>query len=390
MTTTLPRWRQELVNSIRNIEQLKEIIHLTKKEEEKIREVVKQYQMLITPYYISLINPDDPEDPLKRLVVPSGEELSEEGVFDTSGESDNTKISGLQHKYEKTVLLLPTPVCASYCRYCFRKRFTTGSFSKQETNIDWSSAFNYLKSHQEINNVLITGGDPLILPNDKLDYILSNLHKIEHIKIIRFGTKFPAFNPFRLLDTKFLGIISKYSLPEKKIYIVAHFDHPRELTPVSIASLEAVMKAGAQVVNQTVFHKGINDNPEILRELFNKLADAGVIPYYLFQLRPVRGSMQYSLPLIEGIKIFNHARKHLSGLARQVRYIMSHYTGKLEILGFEKRKVTSTSKIILRYHSSRNEKQVGKIFSVPVKNNSFWLNDFRRLKEGKTISLNRR
>ncbi len=384
MTIILPRWRQELVNSIRTIEQLKKIISISKDEEEKIWEVIKHYQMSITPYYASLMNPEDPEDPLKKIVVPSGEELSEDGNFDTSGESDNTKVQGLQHKYEKTVLLLPTPVCTSYCRYCFRKRFTTGSFTKQETNIDWNGAFDYLRNHQEVNNVLITGGDPLILSNKKLDYILSNLRKTDHIKIIRLGTKFPAFNPFRLLDPEFLDMISKYSLLGKKIYIVAHFDHPRELTPESLAGLEAVMKAGAQVVNQTVFHKGINDNPETLRDLFNKLADAGVIPYYLFQLRPVKGSMRYRLPLIEGIKIFNHARKHLNGLARQVRYIMSHFTGKIEVLGFN----MNISKIILKYHSSRNENVVGRIFSVSTNNNLFWLNDFPKLGLLKTIKLN--
>lgn len=377
MAATLPRWRWELVNSIRTIEQLKKIISLRKDEEKKIKEVIKHYQMSITPYYAGLINPEDPEDPLKKIVIPSGGELSEEGDFDTSGESDNTKIPGLQHKYEKTVLFLPTSVCTSYCRYCFRKRFTTGSFTKQEANIDWNGAFDYLRNHPEVNNVLITGGDPLILSNDKLDYVLSNLRKINHIKIIRLGTKFPAFNPFRLLDLEFLDMISKYSLPGKKIYIVAHFDHPRELTPDALAGLEAVMKAGAQVVNQTVFHKGVNDNPETLRNLFSKLADAGVIPYYLFQLRPVKGSMQYRLHLIEGINIFNQARKHLNGLARQVRYVMSHFTGKIEILGFDKN--DEPSKIILRYHSSRNENVVGRIFSIPADNSRFWLNNFPKL-----------
>lgn len=372
MPTELPRWKMELINSIKSIDQLKKFIPLDADEEEKLRKVIKRYQMSITPYYAGLINPHDPNDPLRKIVVPSGDELSEEGDFDTSGEKDNTKVPGLQHKYEKTAIFLLTPVCPSYCRYCFRKRFTTGPFTKQETNVDWDQAFDYLKNHPEINNVLITGGDPLILPNEQLDYILSNLRRIKHIRIIRLGTKFPAFNPFRLLDPGFLELVSKYSLPGKKIYLVSHFDHPRELTPESLSCLGAVMKAGAQVVNQTVFHKGINDSPETLRDLFNKLADAGIVPYYLFQLRPVKGSMKYRLPLMEGINIFNQARKHLNGLARQVRYVMSHYTGKIEVLGYENEE--NAKKILLRYHSSRNEERVGKIFSVPAGNDLFWLN----------------
>ena len=371
----LKRWEEEIRGAIRTVDGLKKIISLTKEEEEKLPLILQSYKMAITPYYAGLIDPTDPEDPIKKLVVPSVEELKDDGgYFDTSGEADNTKIRGLQHKYKKTALLLPTPICASYCRYCFRKRFTTGSLNKMEASVDWENAFKYLREHKEINNVLITGGDPLILSNQKLEFIFENIRQIDHIKIIRIGTKFPAFNPFRLMDEDFLDLIRRYSLPEKRIYIVSHFDHPRELTKEAIDCIDGVIKAGAHVINQTVFHKGINDDPFVLRELFSRLAEAGIAPYYLFQLRPVKGSLRYRIPISEGIKIFEEAKKDLSGLARRVRYAMSHYTGKIEILGSHK--FGRKEMIILKYHSNRDENLVGSIFSVPMNKIGCWLDDF--------------
>jgi lysine 2,3-aminomutase len=371
-------WKQEVARSIRTVEQLKNYVKLTQEEEEKLPVVLQKFQMAITPYYAKLMDPNDPQDPIKKLVVPSVDELKEEGYYDTSGEEDNIKVNGLQHKYKNTVLLLPTPVCTSYCRYCFRKRFTTGKLAKKETIVDWENAIPYLQEHKEVDNVLITGGDPLILSNEKLDEILGNLRLIDHIKIIRIGTKFPAFNPFRLMDEGFLELIRKYSLPDKKIYIVAHFDHPRELTKEAIDAIDKVIKAGAHVINQAVFHKGINDNPDTLRELFKKLADSGIAPYYLFQLRPVKGSLQYRIPIKQGLEIFEESKKGLSGLARRVRYAMSHYTGKIEIFG--KVVVNGEEKLILKYHSCRDENMVGKILMVPLKENCYWLEDFINFK----------
>ncbi len=379
------RWKQEICKSIRTIDQLRQVIKLTKEEEGQLPEILKTYQMAITPYYARLINPNDPNDPIRHLVVPNvAEGKEDQGYFDTSGEEDNIKVNGLQHKYRSTALLLPTPVCASYCRYCFRKRFTTGKLAKQETNVDWENAFEYIKEHTEVDNVLITGGDPLILPNEKLDYILTSLRAIGHIKAIRIGTKFPAFNPFRISDEGFLQLLRKHSLPDRRVYIVSHFDHPRELTSESFDCIERATKAGAHWINQAVLHKGINDNPVTLRQLFRKLADAGVVPYYLFQLRPVKGSLQHRVPIKQGIRIFNDARKGLSGLAKQVRYVMSHYTGKIEIVGTSRTQDAGGRReemLILRYLSCRDEHNVGETFLVLMNDNGCWLEDFMETEE---------
>ena len=213
-----------------------------------------------------------------------------------------------------------------------------------------------------------------MLVNEKLDFILSQLRTVDHIKIIRLGTKLPAFNPFRILDDSFLELIKRYSLPDRRIYIVAHYDHPRELTAESLECLDKAIKAGAHIINQAVLHRGINDDPDVLRELFRRLADAGVAPYYLFQMRPVKGSLHYRVPIAEGLRIFEESKKGLGGLARTVRYAMSHYTGKIEIFGT----IVQDGKenLILKYHSCRDEEDVGKIFTVPLNDEACWLDDF--------------
>ena len=367
----VPRWKHELRNSIRTIDDLKKKVKLTEEEEIKLSEVIRIFPMQITPYYFNLINWKDPKDPLRKMVIPTIDELSREGSLDTSKEREITMLRGVQHKYSPTALFLISDACASYCRFCFRKRLRIGGPTEViEHQKHLKKALGYLRKHKEIDNVLLTGGDPLMLSDEWLDFILRELRKIKHIKIIRIGTRTPAYLPYRIIeDLKLRKIISKYNKKDKRIYFIVHFNHPRELTKEAITSLKLLIEEGILIKNQTVLLKGINDNPKIIRDLFNKLTYIGVAPYYLFQCRPVRGSKIFQVKLKEGYSIFEEAKKEMSGLAKTARYIMSHSTGKIEIVGIR------DDKIYLKYHQAKNPKDIGKFFSLKLKKNALWFDD---------------
>ena len=283
-------------------------------------------------YYQSLIDWNDPNDPIKRIIMPDLQELNEWGELDASNEEKYTKVRGLEHKYTSTALLLVNEVCAAYCRFCFRKRLFMNE--NDEVTKDISEGLEYIKNNKEINNVLLTGGDPLVMSTSKLEPIIKQIREIDHVQIIRIGTKVPAFNPFRILnDPSLLEMFKTYSTDEKKIYIMAHFNHPRELTPEAIEGLNLLMKSEVSLVNQTPMVKGVNDDPEVLAELFSKLSYIGVPPYYVFLCRPTLGNETYSVPVERGYEIFEKSRTLCSGLAKRARLVMSHESGKIEAVG---------------------------------------------------------
>lgn len=311
---------------------LEQIPQLSRREKHRLQEVSEKFVFRTNDYYQSLINWDDPHDPIRRIVMPDVQELDDWGQLDASNEERYTKVRGLEHKYTSTALLLVNEVCAAYCRFCFRKRLFMND--NDEVTKDISEGLTYIQTHKEITNVLLTGGDPLIMSTSKLEPIISKLREIEHVQVIRIGTKVPAFNPFRILnDPSLLEMIHTHSGNDKKIYIMAHFNHVRELTPQAIGGLNLLMQAGAIVVNQTPLIRGVNDSPEALAELFNKLSFIGVPPYYVFLCRPTLGNHTYSVPIEEGYRIFEEARSRCSGLAKRARLVMSHETGKIEFIG---------------------------------------------------------
>ena len=270
---------------IKYLTKLEQIPQLTESEREEMQQVNDKFVFRTNDYYQSLIDWDDPNDPIKRIIMPDVEELNEWGELDASNEEKYTKVHGLEHKYTSTALLLVNEVCAAYCRFCFRKRLFMNE--NDEVTKDISQGLEYIKNNKEINNVLLTGGDPLILSTSKLEPIIQQLREIDHVKIIRIGTKVPAFNPFRIInDPSLLEMFRKYSTAQKKIYIMAHFNHPRELTSQAIDGLNALMDSGVTLVNQTPMVKGVNDDPDVLAELFSKLSFIGVPPYYVFLCRP--------------------------------------------------------------------------------------------------------
>jgi len=357
-------------NSICTIEQLKNFIDLSPKEEKKLKQITNKHPMCVTPYYMSLIDWDDPDDPIRKMAIPSLNELNLQGSYDTSGEAENTKMSGLQHKYQETALILATNKCAMYCRHCFRKRLV--GLQTKEILERLEDAAEYIKQHEHINNVLVTGGDPLVLENGIIEQILSILSELPQIKFIRFGSRAPVTFPSRFEDDELLSILSRYSRPDRRIYVVTQFNHPNEITKQSIKAVDNLIKSGVIVNNQAVLLKGVNDNPVTLVNLLNSLVSIGVNPYYIFQCRPVKRVKQnFQVPLCKGIEIIEKAKEHCNGHSKRFKYIMSHITGKIEILGI------FDDEVYFKYHQAKNRENLGKIFKRPVDENACWLDDFK-------------
>jgi KamA family protein len=364
------QWRNELKHNIHSIEELQEYTKLSAKEKEKLQKVVDKHPMSVTRYYLSLIDWSDPDDPIRKMVIPSEEELNLMGSYDPSNEKANTKMPGLQHKYAPTALILATNRCPMYCRYCFRKRLV--GLSTEEIMRRFSRAVEYIESHTEINNVLISGGDPFMLSTKVIAGFLERLAPIEHLDFIRFGTRVPVTFPQRILSDKSLvDLLREYTRSGKKrVYIVTQFNHPREFTEDSAAAIRSLTEAGLTISNQLALLKGVNDDPNILADVHSKLTEIGVNPYYVFQCRPVkRVKSRFQLPLYKGIKIVNDASKLLNGHSKRFRYVMSHTTGKIEILGI------IDDKIYLKYHEAKDPENIGKLFARNINKKAGWLEE---------------
>lgn len=345
-----------------------QVENLSEDEIKELSAVCEKYAFRASSYYLNLINWEDPDDPIKKIIIPQKEELLSWGKLDASNEASITVQKGVQHKYADTVLLLCNEVCGAYCRYCFRKRLFMDE--NDEASLDVSDGINYIKENKNVTDVLLTGGDPLLMSTPRLEAIISELRSIKHVDIIRLGTKMPAFNPFRILeDQELVNVMRRYSTPVKRIYLMAHFDHPRELTAEAIHCLEVLVKNGVIVTNQNPLLKEINDKPGILAELWQKLASAGVAPYYLFQGRPTEGNYPFKISLVEGYKIFEQAKKKVSGLAKRLRYAMSHETGKIEIIGVD------SKHIYLKYHRAKNPEDQGKVLIYKRNDEAYWLDE---------------
>jgi KamA family protein len=359
------------------IEQLEQ---LSEEERKHLQEVTNTFPFRSNDYYLSLIDWDDPDDPLRTIIIPHSHELAQWGRLDPSDEESYTIIPGLEHKYNSTALLLISNVCEGICRYCFRKRVF---IDKQSSYLhDSAAAMQYIKEHQEITNVLLTGGDPFVQETSKLENIINQLRKIEHVQIIRIGTKVPAFNPHRIIEDPALPeMISKYSTEQKKIYIMTHFDHPHELTDVAIKSVNLLHKAGGILANQTPLIRGVNSDPEVLAELLGKLSFIGVVPYYIFQCRPATGNKAYTVPIEEGYEIVEQAKSLVSGLAKRARYTMSHTTGKIEILGKTKEFV------YFKYHRAAVDQDSGRFLVFKSNPNAYWFDDYDEVVRDYPINL---
>jgi len=362
-------WKDELKKNICTIAQLKEYIDLTRKQEIQLQSVIDIHPMYITRYYISLIDRNNPDDPIRKIAVPSTEELDVSGDYDTSGELENTKMSGFQHKYNQTALILSTNRCATYCRHCFRKRLV--GLPTKEILHRFNDVVKYIKEHKEINNVLISGGDPFALPTKIIEKFLKNLSCIPHLDFIRFGTRVPVTFPDRILkDQELLALLENYSSKYKRIYIVTQFNHSKEITEKSISAVDKLIGSGIIVNNQTVLLKGVNDNSQVIAELQSKLVSIGVNPYYVFQCRPVkRVKHHFQVPLYKGYEIVENAKKKLNGHSKRFKYVMSHKTGKIEIVGI------MDEYIYFKYNQAKNPENIGRFFRKKLNKTAGWLDE---------------
>jgi KamA family protein len=359
----------EFKRNVSTLEGLKQYMKLTPNEEKQLQKVIERHPMSITHHYMSLIDKNDPNGPIRRMAVPSLGELNLSGSYDTSGEAESTKIPGLQHKYSQTALILATNRCASYCRYCFRKRLV--GLPSDEILHRFSDAVKYIEKHKEINNVLISGGDPFILPTKVIRKFLEMLSPISHLSFIRFGSRIPVIFPDGISKNKeLLTLLEKYSLKNRRIYVVTQFNHPREITSKSIKAVDNLIRSNVIVNNQTVLLKGVNATPDILAELQNKLTGIGINPYYVFQCRPVkRVKHHFQVPLYRGYEIVENAKKKLNGHSKRFKYVMSHRTGKIEIIGI------MGNDIYFKYHQAKDPKNIGKFFKKKLNKTAGWLDD---------------
>lgn len=353
---------------------------MSEQKKNQLRKVTEKFAFRANDYYLSLINWDDPDDPIRTIIIPHIRELDEWGRLDPSNEKEYTIMPGLEHKYHSTALLLVSDICDGICRYCFRKRVFIESH--EEHKLDLPAALEYVRQHTEITNILLTGGDPLVLTTAKLENIIRPLRQINHVQIIRIGTRSPVFNPYRILDDpSLLEMIAKYSTEWKKLYIVTHFVHPRELTDVAVKGIHLLQKAGAVITNQTPLIKGVNDNPDVLAELLRKLSFIGAVPYYIFQCRPALGNKAYTVPIERSYEIVEQAKARVSGLAKRARYAMSHSTGKIEIIG------KTEDFVCFKYHRAAKDEDSGRFLTFRCNPNACWLDDYDQPLDSSPIEL---
>lgn len=360
-------WKQMLQGSIRDVEALRKVLPMDEAEAVQMEKIIEKYPLCINPYYLGLINRDDPHDPIRKMCVPDIHEFSEGGQEDTSGEADNTVIQGMQHKYKQTALILSTNQCAMYCRHCFRKRMVGAS--SEEVAKQLPAMADYVRSHKEINNVLISGGDAFLNSNETILKYLRYFAAIPTLDFIRFGTRIPVVLPQRIYeDDELLRMLESYN-EKKQIIIVTQFNHPRELTPEAVQAIRMLQDVGCVIRNQTVLLKGVNDDADVLARLMNGLVSYGMIPYYIFQCRPVVGVQnQFQVPLMRGAEIVEVAKQQMNGQAKSVRYAMSHPTGKIEILG-----KLGENKMLFKYHQAKHEADQSRIFALNIKEDQCWL-----------------
>ena len=354
------------------VKYVKDVAAVTKvpeAERKRLAAVQEKYAFRANDYYLSLIDWNDPEDPIRRIIIPDEEEMIEDGILDPSDEESITVAPGCEHKYSNTALLLCNDICGSFCRFCFRKRlFMHGN---DEVKRDVSPGVEYIESHPEIDNVLLTGGDPLLLSTKKLRTIVDQVMTIPHVKVLRIGTKMPAFNPYRITDDPDLDeLLRVVNENDCQVYIMAHFNHPRELTDEAIEAIWRLRNAGCRVHNQTPLLAGINDDPDVICTLANRMSYAGVTPYYLFQNRPIEGNAAFKVPIVRGWRIFSDSRRGMSGVAKMMRYVMSHRLGKIEILAVD------GGKVYMKFHQSKYPENADKFFACEAREDAYWLDDF--------------
>lgn len=340
-------WKWQVKNRIENLEQLKQYISLTSEEEEGVKESLKTLRMAITPYYLSIIDPDNPNCPIRKQAIPTGLEThtTAADLLDPLHEDEDSPVPGLTHRYPDRVLLLITDMCSMYCRHCTRRRFA--GQKDDETPVDYiEKAIEYIAKTPQVRDVVLSGGDALMVSDAKLEKIIQKLRAIPHVEIIRIGSRVPVVCPQRITDD-LVNMIKKYH----PIWLNTHFNHPNEITPESAAACEKLANAGIPLGNQSVLLSGVNDCVSIMKRLVHGLVKMRVRPYYIYQCDLSMGLEHFRTPVSKGIEIIEGLRGHTSGYAVPTfvvdapggggktpvmpNYVISQAPGKVVLRNFE-------------------------------------------------------
>lgn len=304
-------WHWQIAHRYRDAASLAKVFPLSAQEQNEIEQCLKSFRMAITPYYLSLVDPANPLDPIRRQCIPSVQETeyNEQDMQDPLNEDGCSPVPGIVHRYPDRVLFLVTLHCSMYCRHCTRRRLV-GEEDRVLSASAMQKAFDYIRAHTEVRDVLISGGDPLTLSDERLEKIISSLRSIPHVDIIRIGTRVPAVMPMRITP-ELLNMLKKYH----PIWINTHFNHPSELTPQAGRACQEIVDAGIPLGNQTVLLKGVNDTLPVMKELMLKLVHYRVRPYYIYQCDLSRGIGHFRTNVDTGIEIMHGLQGYISGFA---------------------------------------------------------------------------
>ncbi len=317
----LPDWRMQDRNAVRSIKALSKCLPLSREARDGAEKAERLFRTKITPYYLGLINPDDPECPIFKMAVPDIRELTvhrnelEDPTGDENRDLNNQPVPRLIHRYPDRALLLPTNRCGSYCRHCFRRRLA-GRTDRSATDFELSAALRYIRKHPEIGEVILSGGDPLMLSDDALFSLLERIKRIPHVRVVRIHSRMPVVNPYRITGELIEGL-GRF----RPLWLVLHVNHPREVTRIAEMHWRKLTGSGIPVLNQTVLLKGVNDHVDILKELGWRLIESGIQPYYLHHPDLARGTGHFRVSVRKGLRLMRTLQGTLPGYAIP-RYVL--------------------------------------------------------------------
>lgn len=340
-------WRWQVKNRIETLEDLKKYVTLTPEEEEGVKKTLQTLRMAITPYYISLIDPDNPDCPIRKQAIPTAKETHQAvaDLLDPLHEDEDSPVPGLTHRYPDRVLLLITDMCSMYCRHCTRRRFA-GQKDGATSDDNIQKAIDYIARTPQVRDVLLSGGDALMVSDERLESIIKRVRAIPHVEIIRIGSRTPVVCPQRITDN-LVNMLKKYH----PIWLNTHFNHPHEVTPESAAACAKLADAGIPLGNQSVLLRGVNDCVNTMKKLVHELVKMRVRPYYIYQCDLSMGLEHFRTPVSKGIEIIEGLRGHTSGYAVPTfvvdapggggktpvmpNYVISQAPGKVVLRNFE-------------------------------------------------------
>jgi len=302
-------WKWQNRNRIQTLEELKRYVRLTEEEEEGVKKCLSVLRMAITPYYLTLIDPDNPEDPVRKQAIPTAFEThkSECDLEDPLHEDVDSPVPGITHRYPDRALFLITDQCSMYCRHCTRRRFA-GQKDDEVGKARIDKGIEYIRNTPQIRDVLLSGGDALLMSDEKLEYIISRLREISHVEVIRIGSRTPVVMPQRITED-FVNMLKKYH----PIWLNTHFNHPKEITPEATLACERLANVGVPLGNQSVLLRGVNDCLHVMKRLVQQLVKIRVRPYYIYQCDLSMGLEHFRTSVAQGIAIIEGLRGHTSG-----------------------------------------------------------------------------